>query len=49
MDKEVHEASYEKCNGIVRAWANSVYQASPWGEDKGDKATTLWENFHNIT
>ena len=39
MDKEVHEALNGKYNGIFRACANSVYQASPWGgEGPGDEA-----------
>ena len=29
MDKEVHEAFYEKYNGKFRTCASSVYQASP--------------------
>ena len=35
----MHEAFYGKYNGIYRACANSVYQASPRGGGPGDEAT----------
>ena len=35
----MHEAFYGKYNGIFRACANSVYQASPRGEGPGNEAT----------
>ena len=34
----MHKAFYGRCNGIFRACANSVYQASPRGEGPGDEA-----------
>jgi len=34
----VHEAFYGKYNGLFRACANSVYQASPRGEGPGNEA-----------
>ena len=35
----MHGAFYGKYNGIFRACANSVYQASPWGEGPVDEAS----------
>ena len=34
-DKELHKVLYGKCNGIFRACANNVYQASPRGGGGG--------------
>ena len=38
MDKKVHEAFYEKYNGVFCACANCVYQASPRGGGPGNDA-----------
>ena len=39
-----HTLFYEspKNWGYLRACANSVYQASPWGEGPGNEAKALW-------
>ena len=45
----MHEAFYGKYNGIFRACASSVYQASPRGEGPGDEANAVLDRFTAVS